>query len=83
MSGWACVTENWAAGMKQSKAYTRSLDLDLDSADTAGRVCDLFEAFVIAERPEELLHFVQTLDKKRWELPKEGRQAPKYPARRL
>ena len=62
------------------KAYTRSLDLDIKSQNAAVVVFNLLEAFVAAERPGELLQFVQILEKKGWKRPAAGSDADKYGA---
>jgi tetratricopeptide (TPR) repeat protein len=62
------------------QAYTRSIEIDLKSDAAPGHVLNLLEALIAAERPEQLLQFIQTVEKKGWKLPKEGAQAAKYNA---
>jgi len=59
------------------KAYTRSVELDLKGERAAGVVLNLLEALICAERPEQLLQFVQSIKAKGWELPKEGTPSAK------
>src|SRR5207249_4097580 len=64
-------------------SYTRSVELYLKKKDTvkvSGVICNLLEALIVAERPEQLLQFVQEVEKKGWKLPTEGSQAAKYNA---
>ncbi len=61
------------------KAYTRGIDLDPKSELATGVVYNLLEALIVAERPEQLLQFVQDVEKKGWKLPTEG-AAAKYNA---
>ena len=62
------------------KSYTRSIELDLKSASATGVVLNLLEALTCAERPEQLLQFVETIEKKGWVPPKEGTSDSKYAA---
>jgi len=60
------------------KAYTRCIDFDLKSGIATDAVFNLLEALVIAERPEQLLEFVRTIEKKGWKLPAEGEPGAMY-----
>jgi tetratricopeptide (TPR) repeat protein len=55
-------------------AYMRSIELDLKSPGATGVVLNLLEALVAAERPEQLLKFIQTIKAKGWEPSKEGEE---------
>jgi tetratricopeptide (TPR) repeat protein len=60
------------------KAYTRAIDLALESETHV--VCNLLQTLIIAERPDQLLQFVQSVEKRGWILPKEGARAAEYTA---
>jgi tetratricopeptide (TPR) repeat protein len=62
------------------KAYTRSIELDLKSDAATGHILNLLEALVAADRSEQLLQFIQTVERKGWKLPKEGTPAAEYNA---
>ena len=62
------------------KSYTRSIELDMQSERGTGVVLNLLEALTCADRPEQLLQFVPSIEKKGWKLPKEGSEADKYAA---
>jgi WD40 repeat protein len=61
-------------------AYTRSVELDIKSANATGHIFNLLEALISAERPEQLLQFIEAVEKKGWKLPKESARAVKYSA---
>jgi tetratricopeptide (TPR) repeat protein len=54
------------------KSYISGVDIALKSGGAATVILNLLEAFTCAERPEQLLEFVQTLEKKGWKRPTEG-----------
>jgi tetratricopeptide (TPR) repeat protein len=56
-------------------SYKRSVDLDLKSENATGHVLNLLEALTCAERSDELLAMVDSLQKKGWNPPKAGAQA--------
>jgi tetratricopeptide (TPR) repeat protein len=62
------------------RSYTRSIELDLKSEGATGVVVNLLEALTCAERPEQLLQFVESIKLKGWELPRAGAEAAKYSA---
>lgn len=65
------------------QAYRRSVDLYFktqDTANVAGPICNLLEALLIADRPADLIKFVQTVEKKGWKLPTDGSRSAKYNA---
>jgi tetratricopeptide (TPR) repeat protein len=62
------------------KSYTRGIELDITNAGVVGVVINLLEALTCAERPEQLLEFVKSIDKKGWKLPADDAPAGKYNA---
>ena len=62
------------------KAYTHSIELDSKSENATGVVLNLLEALTCADRPELVLQFIQTMEKKGWKLPTEGASAGVYGA---
>ena len=56
-------------------AYTRSIELDLKREQATSVVENLLEALTCIERPEQLLQFVETIEKKGWKPPTEGPNA--------
>jgi hypothetical protein len=62
------------------KSYVRCIELDTKSESATGFVLNLLEAFTCAERPEQLLRFVDDVERKGWMLPTEGPDADKYNA---
>ena len=61
-------------------AYTRSIELDMKSERALSVVFNLLEALTCAERSEQLLRFIEDVEKKGWKLPTEGPQVDKYNA---
>ncbi len=61
-------------------AYTRSVEIDIKGDGATGHILNLLEALTVAERPDQLLQFVQDVEKKGWNLPQEGSTAAKYNA---
>ncbi len=51
------------------KEYIRSIDADLNSQDAQSIILNLLEALTCAEHFEQLLQFVDTIEKKGWRLP--------------
>jgi len=62
------------------KSYTRSIEMDLNSEKATGVVLNLLEALTCAERPEQLLQFIQMIENKGWKLPNDGTSLAKYNA---
>ncbi len=62
------------------KSYVRAIELDTKSESATGFVLNLLEAFTCAERPEQLLRFVDDVEQKGWKLPTDGPDAGKYNA---
>ncbi len=62
------------------KSYTRSVELDPKGEATTGVICHQFATMIIAERPEDLLQFAETVQKKGWKLPEDGPRATEYGA---
>lgn len=62
------------------KAYRRSIELVPRIEDATGYLLNLLEALTCAERPNELLEFVQAIEKKGWKLPEIGSQVAKQNA---
>jgi tetratricopeptide (TPR) repeat protein len=62
------------------KAYSRSVELDLNSDAATGHLFNLLETLIVAECPKQMLQLTQTVEKKGWKLPKDGTEAAKYNA---
>jgi tetratricopeptide (TPR) repeat protein len=62
------------------RAYTRSVEIDLQSERATAVVLNLLEALTCAERSEQLLKFVRDVEHKGWKLPTEGSSADKFNA---
>ena len=61
-------------------AYIRSVELDVKREQVTGVVLNLLEGLTCAERPAQLLQFLQSIKTKGWELPTDGASAAKYSA---
>ncbi len=61
-------------------AYLRAIDLDATGEGGVGRVCNLMEALVVAEQPEELIKLVKNLESKGWKVPEKIPNADGYSA---
>jgi hypothetical protein len=61
-------------------AYTRSIEFDVKGEKATGVVFNLLEALICADRPEQLLQFLKTVQGKGWELPKTGYESANYGA---